>query len=37
MQEVNAIAARRTVDAVLLSVGANDVGFADIVFFCIRY
>jgi hypothetical protein len=37
VQEVNAIAGRRMVDAVLLSIGANDIGFSDIVIFCARY
>jgi lysophospholipase L1-like esterase len=34
LDELRAIAANREVDAVLLSVGGNDIGFSDIVKFC---
>jgi hypothetical protein len=35
--ELNRIAARRPIDAVLLSIGANDVHFSDFLFFCAKH
>jgi lysophospholipase L1-like esterase len=37
LEELKTIAAKREVDAVLLSVGANDIGFSTIVRFCISH
>lgn len=36
VDRVNALAARREIDALLLSVGANDVHFSSVVKFCLR-
>lgn len=35
--ELNRIAAHRPVDAVLLSIGANDIHFSDLLFFCAKH